>query len=104
MRVKKLPQILALHLKRFKYMEHLNRYIKVSYRVVFPLELRLFNTVSGDCDFVCLRFVLFLSYVYNCKREKEREVCVCVCACTMVCFSECVRKRLERGDWVDSIV
>ena len=46
MRVKKLPQILALHLKRFKYMEHLNRYIKVSYRVVFPLELRLFNTVS----------------------------------------------------------
>lgn len=54
MRVKKLPQILALHLKRFKYMEHLNRYIKVSYRVVFPLELRLFNTVSDDCDFVCL--------------------------------------------------
>ena len=46
MRVKKLPRILALHLKRFKYMEHLNRYTKLSYRVVFPLELRLFNTVS----------------------------------------------------------
>lgn len=45
MRVKKLPMILSLHLKRFKYMEQYNRHIKVSHRVVFPLELRLFNTV-----------------------------------------------------------
>ncbi|KAI6188585.1 Ubiquitin carboxyl-terminal hydrolase [Aphelenchoides besseyi] len=43
MRVKTLPKLLALHLKRFKYMEHLNRYTKLSYRVLFPLELRLFN-------------------------------------------------------------
>lgn len=28
-------------------MEQLQRYTKLSYRVVFPLELRLFNT-SGD--------------------------------------------------------
>uniref|UniRef100_A0A8C2H308 ubiquitinyl hydrolase 1 n=1 Tax=Cyprinus carpio TaxID=7962 RepID=A0A8C2H308_CYPCA len=47
MRVKKLPMILALHLKRFKYMDQIHRYTKLSYRVVFPLELRLFNT-SGD--------------------------------------------------------
>lgn len=45
MRVKRLPMILALQLKRFKYMEQYNRHIKVSHRVVFPLELRLFNTV-----------------------------------------------------------
>lgn len=51
MRVKKLPMILALHLKRFKYMEQYNRHIKVSHRVVFPLELRLFNTVSGFSRF-----------------------------------------------------
>nr|CAG4637790.1 EOG090X06IH [Chydorus sphaericus] len=48
MRVKKLPLILALHLKRFKYVEQYNRHIKVSHRVVFPLELRLFNT-SDEC-------------------------------------------------------
>jgi len=52
MRVKKLPSILALHLKRFKYFESLNRYQKLSHRVVFPLELRLFNTshdaLNGD--------------------------------------------------------
>ena len=47
MRIKKLPTILALHLKRFKYMEQYNRHIKVSHRVVFPLELRLFNTVRN---------------------------------------------------------
>ncbi|XP_074650618.1 ubiquitin carboxyl-terminal hydrolase 12-like [Tubulanus polymorphus] len=50
MRVKKLPNILALHLKRFKYMEQLNRYTKLSYRVVFPLELRLFNTSDDACN------------------------------------------------------
>lgn len=45
LRVKKLPKILALHLKRFKYMEALHRYVKLSYRVPFPWELKLFNTV-----------------------------------------------------------
>lgn len=53
MRVKRLPMILALHLKRFKYMEQFNRHIKVSHRVVFPLELRLFNTVR-----LCMGFDL----------------------------------------------
>lgn len=46
LRVKKLPQILALHLKRFKYVEQHNRFTKLTYRVVFPWELKLFNTVS----------------------------------------------------------
>lgn len=47
MRIKKLPQILAFHLKRFKYMEYSQRYTKLSYRVAFPWELKLFNTVSS---------------------------------------------------------
>lgn len=47
MRIKKLPMILALHLKRFKYMESQSRHTKLSYRVVFPLELRLFNKTSN---------------------------------------------------------
>lgn len=49
MRIKKLPRILALHLKRFKYVEQLGKYKKLSYRVVFPLELRLCNT-SDDAE------------------------------------------------------
>lgn len=49
MRIKRLPRILALHLKRFKYVEQLGRYKKLSYRVVFPLELRLCNT-SDDAE------------------------------------------------------
>ena len=48
LRVKRLPQILALHLKRFKYMEHSHRYTKLSHRVVFPWELKIFNTVSNS--------------------------------------------------------
>jgi ubiquitin C-terminal hydrolase len=47
MKIKAAPQILALHLKRFKYMESLGRHKKLMYRVVFPLELRLCNTVEG---------------------------------------------------------
>jgi len=50
MRIKKLPMILALHLKRFKYMESQNRHTKLSYRVVFPLELRLFNRTNDVED------------------------------------------------------
>ncbi|ORX78648.1 cysteine proteinase [Basidiobolus meristosporus CBS 931.73] len=44
MKIKKLPNILALHLKRFKYQENIGKFVKLSYRVAFPLELRLFNT------------------------------------------------------------
>ncbi|RIA88958.1 hypothetical protein C1645_825518 [Glomus cerebriforme] len=50
MKIKKLPNILALHLKRFKYQERLQKYIKLSYRVVFPFELRLFNTCDTTKD------------------------------------------------------
>lgn len=50
MKIKKLPNILALHLKRFKYQEDLGKYIKLAYRVAFPLELRLFNTADGTSN------------------------------------------------------
>lgn len=50
MKIKKLPNVLALHLKRFKYQENLQRYTKLTYRVVFPFELRLFNTTDDIQD------------------------------------------------------
>ena len=50
MKIKKLPNILALHLKRFKYQEDIQKYIKLTYRVAFPLELRLFNTADDAKD------------------------------------------------------
>ncbi|KAI8999506.1 hypothetical protein BC832DRAFT_534200 [Gaertneriomyces semiglobifer] len=50
MKIKRTPNILAVHLKRFKYQERLQRYVKLSYRVPFPLELRLFNTTDGAAD------------------------------------------------------
>ena len=50
MKIKRLPNVLALHLKRFKYQEEAQRFIKLTYRVVFPLELRLFNTLESSPD------------------------------------------------------
>ncbi|KAL2919671.1 hypothetical protein HK105_200585 [Polyrhizophydium stewartii] len=50
MKIKRLPNVLAVHLKRFKFQEHLGRYSKLSYRVAFPLELRLFNTTDGAAN------------------------------------------------------
>jgi hypothetical protein len=50
MKIKKLPNVLALHLKRFKYQEDVGKYIKLSYRVAFPMQLRLFNTVDDMAD------------------------------------------------------
>lgn len=62
MRVKKLPKILALHLKRFKYMEQLNRFTKLSHRVLFTFELRLFETVS--LIVICLKIVQAIVYIH----------------------------------------
>ncbi|KAL8167444.1 hypothetical protein V2J09_008943 [Rumex salicifolius] len=49
MKIKKPPRILVIHLKRFKYIEQLGRYKKLSYRVLFPLELKLGYSVE-DAD------------------------------------------------------
>jgi ubiquitin C-terminal hydrolase len=50
MKIKRLPNVLALHLKRFEYHEDVRRHHKLAYRVAFPLELRLFNTVDDTDD------------------------------------------------------
>ncbi|WFD06751.1 ubiquitinyl hydrolase 1 [Malassezia vespertilionis] len=42
-KIRHLPDILALHLKRFGWDEGAQAYIKNACRVVFPLDLRLFN-------------------------------------------------------------
>jgi len=41
LRVYQLPSVLTLHLKRFKYVERLDRCCRLPYRVVFPLQLRV---------------------------------------------------------------
>lgn len=50
MKIKRLPKILALHLKRFKYTEDLQRLQKLFHRVVYPFYLRLFNTMDDAED------------------------------------------------------
>ena len=50
MKIKRLPNILALHLKRFKYQESLGRYTKLFYRVPFPTSLRLPNTADDTVN------------------------------------------------------
>lgn len=48
--IKRLPRILALHLKRFKYTEDLQRLQKLFHCVVYPYYLRLFNTTDDAED------------------------------------------------------
>lgn len=43
LKLKTLPAILAIHLKRFKYQESLQRYIKLSHEVLFSNELRVWK-------------------------------------------------------------
>ncbi|CAM9408398.1 unnamed protein product [Discosporangium mesarthrocarpum] len=49
-RLKRLPRVLTLHLKRFKYVESIQSFSKLSHRVVFPLELRAPNMAQGDAE------------------------------------------------------
>jgi len=52
--LKKLPVVLVLHLKRFKYVEQLERFKKLVHRVVFPFELRLDSTTREADGLECL--------------------------------------------------
>jgi ubiquitin C-terminal hydrolase len=70
MRIKKLPRILALHLKRFKFVGVLNKFKKLTYRVVFPFELRLFNT-TDDCK-NSDRIYDLVSFVVHCGMGLNR--------------------------------
>jgi len=49
-KIRKLPTILVLHLKRFKYVEQVHKHKKLLHRVVFPFELRLENTTDDAED------------------------------------------------------
>jgi ubiquitin carboxyl-terminal hydrolase 9/13 len=48
MKLKTLPKILALHLKRFKYTEDLQRLQKLFHHVSYPYYLRLLNTTDSS--------------------------------------------------------
>ncbi|EFW99650.1 ubiquitin c-terminal hydrolase [Grosmannia clavigera kw1407] len=50
MKIKRLPKILALHLKRFKYAENYTKLEKLFHRVVYPYQLRMFNTTDDAQD------------------------------------------------------
>ncbi|KAF2675410.1 cysteine proteinase [Microthyrium microscopicum] len=50
MKIKRLPKILALHLKRFTYTEDLQRLQKLHHRVAYPYYLRLFNLTDDAED------------------------------------------------------
>lgn len=63
MLVQKIPQILVLHLKRFKYIENVGRYVKISSSVPFPTTLRLFNT-ADDCEQKDVLYSLFSVIVH----------------------------------------
>ena len=50
MKIRKLPKILTLHLKRFKYTEDMMRLQKLLHRVVYPYYLRMFITTDDAED------------------------------------------------------
>ena len=63
MLVKAAPPVLALHLKRFKYIESLGRYKKLMHRVVFPSELKL-NNMAEDAPGQDAAYILFAVVVH----------------------------------------
>ncbi|KAI9640664.1 hypothetical protein NHQ30_010972 [Ciborinia camelliae] len=50
MKIKTLPKVLVLHLKRFKWTDDLSRLQKLFYTVNYPYHLRMFNTTDDAED------------------------------------------------------
>lgn len=51
MGIRKLPKILSLHLKRFKYNEEMKRNVKLFHKIIYPLYLKLKTDIaSGKPD------------------------------------------------------
>ena len=73
LRIKSTPAILILHMKRFKYQEAIRTFAKLTYRVTFPLSLRLPNT-TGDCGLYSLTAVVV--HIGNGARSGH-YVCMC---------------------------
>eukprot|EP00879_Flechtneria_rotunda_P002834 GHRR01003047.1.p1 GENE.GHRR01003047.1~~GHRR01003047.1.p1 ORF type:complete len:435 (+),score=163.33 GHRR01003047.1:149-1453(+) len=63
MKISAAPACLILHLKRFKYIEQLQRMRKLMYRVVFPFELKLPNT-TDDAEGQDAMYSLFAVVVH----------------------------------------
>ncbi|WFD43944.1 ubiquitinyl hydrolase 1 [Malassezia psittaci] len=63
MKIRHAPNILALHLKRFKWEPRVQNYVKHACRVVFPLDLRLFN-MSDKADNPDRRYDLFAVVIH----------------------------------------
>lgn len=65
MLIRRVPQVLALHLKRFKFLEANMKllYKKLNYRISFPMELRVCN-VSDDAEDVDGLYELFSVVVH----------------------------------------
>eukprot|EP00004_Rigifila_ramosa_P009453 TRINITY_DN2100_c0_g1_i1.p1 TRINITY_DN2100_c0_g1~~TRINITY_DN2100_c0_g1_i1.p1 ORF type:complete len:183 (+),score=41.80 TRINITY_DN2100_c0_g1_i1:596-1144(+) len=58
LRVKTLPEVLVLHLKRFKYVESLGRYKKLTYRIPFPFELKMTESAEPDTLYTLFAVVI----------------------------------------------
>ena len=83
MKIHKLPSVLVMQLKRFKYNEKLGYMTKLDWRVSFPLELRVWNTTpdSTDADRLYMLFAVvvhigaslghghYVSLVYSSQRQ-----------------------------------
>eukprot|EP00475_Leptophrys_vorax_P005629 TRINITY_DN1338_c0_g1_i7.p1 TRINITY_DN1338_c0_g1~~TRINITY_DN1338_c0_g1_i7.p1 ORF type:complete len:298 (-),score=71.02 TRINITY_DN1338_c0_g1_i7:685-1578(-) len=50
MKIRDVPDILILHMKRFKYVESMESFRKLCYRVVFPFEIKFHNSVDSTVD------------------------------------------------------
>ncbi|KAF7089732.1 hypothetical protein CFC21_092622 [Triticum aestivum] len=66
MKIKKAPQILVIHLKRFKFIEQLSQHKKLSYRVVYPMELKLSSASDDvDCEYSLFAVVVHVGNAAN---------------------------------------
>lgn len=68
--IKKLPKVLMIHLKRFKYQESTQNYVKLNSKVTFPDKLKLNDFLQDDSGDEKAGAFQLVSTVIHCGQGK----------------------------------
>ncbi|KAF0689565.1 Aste57867_18984 [Aphanomyces stellatus] len=81
MHLKRIPHVLALHLKRFKYMEETQSFAKLFHRILFGTELKLPSLITDSASIDSTKLYQLFAVVIHIGNGMDHGHYVCLIRC-----------------------